>query len=119
MAVKQKAFFTITRHALLTIQVIHNYSKEEYGDKIADQYIATLYKTIMLAAASPDLGRKYRAAPFLMLPTGKHFIIYDKTKNGIVILAILHQSQHIEDIIQNMKARYISEIAAIREKHKQ
>lgn len=45
-------------------------SRREWGEDVADQYLADLYAAMGNAAANPELGRlrRYRSAPFLMIP---------------------------------------------------
>ena len=85
--------FLLTRNAALDLRRIHTRSRREWGEVVADQYLAELYAVMGMAAAKPERGRlrQYRAAPFLMVSARQHFLIYDIMPQGIVGLTVQHQ----------------------------
>jgi plasmid stabilization system protein ParE len=96
--VRSPATFLLTRNAALDLRRIHTRSSREWGEDIADQYIADLYAAMGVVAANPEKGRlrQYRSAPFLVIPARQHFVIYDRVPQGIAVLAIQHQVRDID-----------------------
>ncbi|MEI9904184.1 MAG: type II toxin-antitoxin system RelE/ParE family toxin [Asticcacaulis sp.] len=84
--------------ALEDIAAIHDYSVTHWGEHKADQYVAAIYHAINRLAISPDrnISRNARSSPFRMIAVEQHFIIYDLTENGTVILTLMHQAQDVE-----------------------
>lgn len=52
--VPSPASFLLTRNATLDLRRIHTRSRREWGDDVADQYLADLYAAMGNAAANPD-----------------------------------------------------------------
>lgn len=52
-------------NAALDLRRIHTRSRREWGEDVADQYLADLYVVMGVAAANPEKGRlrQYRSAP--------------------------------------------------------
>ena len=109
----QKFYFT--PRSYLNIEEIYHLSKISWGPKTADQYIEGLYKTFAIIAKNPELGnlRKLRSEPFLIYPSRKHFIVYERISHGIVIITILHQARNIERIIRDFGSDFAEEIKEI------
>ena len=63
--VPSAATFLLTRNAALDLRRIHTRSRHEWGEDVADQYLADLYVVMGVAAANPEKGRlrQYRSAP--------------------------------------------------------
>jgi plasmid stabilization system protein ParE len=112
----RKPRFHLTRHAAMTLREIHAHSTKQWGQKTADKYMAEIYAVMMKAATKPDIGklRAPRAVPFLMVPAGKHFVVYDRPKRDVIILAILHQRRNIERVIADMGPAFLAEIKILR-----
>jgi plasmid stabilization system protein ParE len=105
------ATFLLTRNAVLDLRRIHARSQREWGDDVADQYLADLYAAMGVAAANPDKGRvrQYRSAPFLMVPARQHFVIYDLVPQGIAVLTVQHQVRDIESLIADLTPAFHAE----------
>lgn len=114
----KKNVFLLTRQAARSLREIYSRSVDVWGSKIADQYMDEIYVVMNNIAQNPKCGlaHKKRAAPFLMVPAGKHFIVYDQMKTGVVVLAVLHQRRNIERLIFDLEPSFLSEIQAIRKK---
>lgn len=112
----RKPRFHLTRHAAMVLREIHTHSLEQWGQKTADKYMAEIYVVMAKVAAKPDIGkiRAHRAVPFLMVSAGRHFIVYDRLKKGIVILTLLHQRRDIERIIADMQPAFLAELETLR-----
>jgi plasmid stabilization system protein ParE len=78
--------------------------------------LADLYAVLQRIAGNPALGRvrTHRSAPFLMAAAGRHFVVYDRMGDEVVILTVLHQVRDIERIIADMGPEFMAEIEALR-----
>lgn len=112
----EPAKLVLTRTAALELRIIHSRSQREWGVPVADRYLADIYEAMHQAAANPQLGclRRHRAAPFLMVPAGKHFVIYDEVPQGIVVLTVQHQVRDIETLIAEFAPAFFAEIERAR-----
>ena len=108
--------FLVTRHAALDLRRIHARSHREWGEDVADQYLADLYAVMGTTAANPERGRsrQYRSAPFLMVPARQHFLIYDLVPQGIVVLTVLHQVRDIESLIADLDQGFHAEVERLK-----
>jgi plasmid stabilization system protein ParE len=108
--------FYLTRRAFLDIQKIFDYTTEHWGDAQAESYVGMLYEDFQKIANKVELGklRQVRSDPFLMYPSGKHYIVYEPYKDGIIIITILHQMRNIERIVQEFGSTFYNEIEALK-----
>lgn len=112
------ATFLLTRNAALDLRRIHTRSRREWGDDVADQYLADLYAVMGIAAASPEKGRlrQYRSTPFLMVPARQHFVIYALVPQGIAVLTVQHQVRDIETLIAELTPGFHAEVERLKRK---
>ena len=110
--------FLLTRTAALDLRRIYTRSQREWGDDVADRYLADLYAAMGVAAANPEKGRlrQYRSAPFLMVPARQHFVIYDLVPQGIAVLTIQHQVRDIESLIAELTPAFHAEVERLKRK---
>ena len=85
------ATFLLTRNAALDLRRIYARSSREWGEEVADRYLADLYAAMGDTAANPEKGhlRQNRSTPFLMAAARQHFVIYDVVPQGIAVLTSL------------------------------
>lgn len=112
------AIFLLTRNAALDLRRIHARSRREWGDDVADRYVADLYVTMGAAAANPEKGRlrQYRSAPFLMVPARQHFMVYDLVPQGIAVLTVQHRVRDIETLIAELTPAFHAEVERLKRK---
>jgi plasmid stabilization system protein ParE len=110
------ARFFLTRRAAIDLRSIHARSCREWGEEVADRYIADLYAILQKAAANPEMGRlrQHRSAPFLMLPAQRYFVIYDLVPQGIAVLTIQHQARDIETLIAELTPTFLAEVKKLK-----
>jgi toxin ParE1/3/4 len=110
--------FFLTRNAALDLRRIHARSSREWGETVADGYLADLYSAMRRAAASPEAGRlrQFRSAPFLMVPVRQHFVIYDVVPHGIVVLTVQHQVRDIERLIAEFTPSFLTELDRLKQR---
>ena len=116
--VPSPAKFLLTRNAALDLRRIHTRSLREWGEDVADQYLADLYAVMGVAAANPEKGRlrQYRSAPFLMVAARQHFVIYDLVPRGIAVLTVQHQVRDIETLIAELTPAFHAEVERLKRK---
>jgi plasmid stabilization system protein ParE len=112
------AMFLLTRNAALDLRRIYTRSRRDWGDDVADRYLADLYAAMGVAAADPEKGRlrQYRSAPFLMVAAREHFVIYDLVPQGIVVLTVQHQVRNIETLIAELTPSFNAEVERLKRK---
>ena len=112
------ATFLLTRNAALDLRGIHARSRREWGDDVADRYLADLYAAMSGAAVNPENGRlrQHRSAPFLMIPARQHFVIYDLVPQGIAVLTVQHQVRDIESLIADLTPAFHAEVERLKRK---
>lgn len=112
------ATFLLTRNAALDLRRIHIRSRREWGDDVADQYLTDLYAAMRVVAANPENGRlrRYRSAPFLMVPARQHFVIYHPVPQGIVVLTVQLQVRDIETLIAELTSAFHAEVERLKRK---
>jgi plasmid stabilization system protein ParE len=112
------ATFLLTRNAALDLRRIHTRSRRDWGEDVADQYLADLYAVMGVAAANPEKGRlrQYRSAPFLMIPARQQFVIYDLVPHGIAVLTVQHQVRDIESLIADLTPAFHAEVERLKRK---
>ena len=73
------------------------YSVDNWGVDRALQYLDDLDKTFGLLAESPFISREQTEfiPPVHIHPHSHHLIVYLRTKNGIAIVRVLHESMNI------------------------
>ncbi|GHU14631.1 hypothetical protein FACS189441_4720 [Betaproteobacteria bacterium] len=108
--------FFLTRNAARDLRKIYARSRREWGEEIAERYLADLYTVMEQAAITPKAGRlrQQRAAPFLMVPARQHFVIYEPVPEGIAILTIQHQVRDIESLMAEFTASFHAEIERLK-----
>ena len=116
--VPSPATVLLTRNAALDLRRIHTRSRRDWGEDVADQYLADLYAVMGVAAANPEKGRlrQYRSAPFLMVPARQHFVIYDLVPHGIAVLTVQHQVRDIESLIADLTPAFRAEVERLKRK---
>ena len=112
------ARFLLTRKSALDLRNIHARSCREWGEAVADRYLADLYAAMQQAANHPEAGRlrQHRSAPFLMLPAQQHFIIYDTLPKAIVVLTVQHQVRDIETLVDELAQSFHAEVERLKRK---
>jgi len=108
--------YYLTRRAFLDIQTIYDYTLKNWSESKADEYVSKFYEDFKKVANNVNLGklRKERSEPFLIYPSGKHYIIYETYKDGIIVITILHQMRNIETIIQEFGSTFYNEIEELK-----
>jgi plasmid stabilization system protein ParE len=110
------AGFLLTRNAALDLRRIHARSRRDWGEDVADRYLADLYAAMGGAAINPGKGRlrQRRSAPFLMVPARQHFVIYDLVPQGIAVLTVQHRVRDIKTLIAEFTPSFHAEVERLK-----
>ncbi|MCB9202610.1 MAG: type II toxin-antitoxin system RelE/ParE family toxin [Flavobacteriales bacterium] len=90
----------LRQEAFNDLNNIWDYTFEEWSEKQADKYYATLKFACMQIGENPELGKKYDeiSKNLLGFRTGKHIIFYHIiTKNEIEVIRILHERMDLKN----------------------
>lgn len=95
--VARKFRVLLTERALRDIAEIRDYSMEQFGKRVANQYIASLELAIARIREEPTLlFEEAELHPWLMFyRSQKHLLVCDKQKGAIVVLTVIHASMDI------------------------
>lgn len=108
----------LSLRALTDLRQILEQSTQKWGEDRAERYVSDIYKVFAKIADKPELGtrRKPRAYPFLMVPAGKHFVIYQAFPDVVLILTVQHQCRDIEGLVRAMRKSLLSDINAFQKR---
>lgn len=90
------ARFTLTEEARRDLTEIRDYTSKSWGVRQSQDYLGKLRLTLQNLAKMPDMGQKsdLQLRPDIHhFPVGSHMIYYLAASDGILILAVLHQSR--------------------------
>lgn len=90
--------YTLSGKADDDIERIAEASLQEWGLARAEKYISGLHETFRMLAEFPDLGRdaSHIRPSYRKIETASHSVFYRKTKNGVLIVRVLHQRMDFE-----------------------
>ena len=88
------ASYVLTREADADLVGIWDYTELNWGRKQARKYLTQLARRIGALAEKPDQGKHRYDLPGAPMSyhEGRHVIFYRKTRNGIEIIRVLHDS---------------------------
>lgn len=90
----------LREEAIDDLNDIWTYSFEEWSEKRADKYYATLEFACMQIGENPELGKEYKEinSNLLGLRTGKHIIFYQIiNEQEVEIIRILHERMDLKN----------------------
>lgn len=111
--------FFLSERAAKELRTIFDYSEKMWGRTVADDNLRDIFTVHQLVSEDPERGIpwKHRSLPFLMHPSGKHFVVYEHlTSKSIAVITILHGNQNIEKILDENTLEFKITISNIRSK---
>ncbi len=90
----------LRQEAIDDLNDIWTYTFEEWSEKQADKYYATLEFACMQIGKNPELGKEYDgiSSNLLGLRTGKHIIFYQiMAEDEIEVIRILHERMDLKN----------------------
>ena len=90
---KRSPRYQFTAKAERDLEIITDYTAQEWGASQANTYLDGLESRAQLLAENPDLGitRETSSKGLLSFPYESHILYYKKHARGIVIVRVLHQ----------------------------
>lgn len=90
-----------TEAALADLAHIYDWSEAEFGQEVADVYMAKLKKSFALLSRHPEAGtlRTNLRRPYRTLPCSSHRIFYAVDDQGVRIVRVLHVAMSAERIL--------------------
>jgi len=101
----RKVRILLTERALRDIAEIRDYSKEQFGKRVADQYISGLEAAIARIREEPNLLRKEAGFhPWLAFyRSQKHLLVCDRQEDAVFVLTLIHASMDIPSRLDNLQ----------------
>lgn len=91
------AYIKLTRRANLDLVAIYDYSIEQWGEHIANEYINGLQNVLLLLQDNPKLltYNPTISSRFQCFRHQKHWLICETIGNVIIVLTVLHTSMNL------------------------
>jgi toxin ParE1/3/4 len=87
----------LTRRANLDLVDIYDYSIEQWGERVADEYIHGLQSSLLLLQENPKLltFNHNISSRFQCFRHQKHWLICENIGGVIIVLTVLHSSMNL------------------------
>ena len=111
----------VTDRAVRDIAEIREYSVEQFGRRVANQYLSTVENTLNLLKSSPSLLRDQPELHswFKFYRRKKHFLVCDQQAGGIYVLTLIHTSMDIPTRLLELEPSLTMEVALLHRKLQQ
>ena len=92
------ASYRLRAHAQNDLEVIWDYTLEQWGAQQAERYFESLFTCFDDLASNPQMGRqREEVLPGMRsFPQGRHIVFYEIDDLGIEIVGIVHQSADVD-----------------------
>ncbi len=102
----------LTRRALKDFAAIEAYSIENWGRRVADEYIAKFETAFELIRLSPDLlhAKREFSGRLLFYRVGKHWLVCDVIDNDVFVLTVKHGSMDLPRRLEELEPQLIQEV---------
>jgi toxin ParE1/3/4 len=96
--------YRLRAHARNDLEVIWDYTLEQWGVQQAERYFEALFTCFDDLAANPQMGRQRdEVFPGIRgFPQGRHIVFYELDEAGIEIVGIVHQSADVDAYSGNL-----------------
>jgi plasmid stabilization system protein ParE len=111
----------LTDRAVRDIGEIREYSVEQFGRRVANQYLSTIENTLKLLKSSPSLLRDQPGLHswFKFYRCKKHFLVCDQQAGDIYVLALIHTSMDIPTRLLELEPSLTMEVEVLHRKLQQ
>lgn len=92
--------YRLTRRAETDFYAIYMFTAREFGERQADRYADKLQRVMTNLLRHPEMGSVYRTAngqDFHRLRCESHWVFYQKSEDGVLVVRILHVAMNLED----------------------
>jgi plasmid stabilization system protein ParE len=111
----------VTDRAVRDIAEIRECSVEQFGRRVANQYLSTVESTLNLLKSSPSLLRDQPELHswFKFYRCKRHFLVCDQQAGDIYILTLIHTSMDIPTRLLELELSLKMEVALLHRKLQQ
>lgn len=81
--------YRLTKAAERDLAEIYEYGLTQFGQNVADDYLAELISTFELIEHSPKIGTAYQG--FRRFSKGRHIVFYQITTDTLIVVRIMHE----------------------------
>lgn len=108
----------LTERALRDIAAIREYSLQQFGKRVADQYITGMESAIDRLREEPGLLCEHpEFHPWLTFyRSQKHLLVCDKQTDGIFLLTVIHASMDVPSRLADLEPTLRSETELLHRK---
>ena len=105
------AHVELTRRAALDLAEIEQYSIERWGRRVASQYLDAFNQAVKLLQEHPSLLRDKDeiSQRFSFYRVERHFLVCAVIEDNIHIVAVLHGSRDLPDLVAELEPHLIEE----------
>ena len=114
----RKPKLLITERALLDIAAIQEYSKQEFGKRVADKYVGGIEAAIGRIKEHPELLREERGFhPWMKFYRfEKHLLVWDIQERVVTLLTLVHTSMDVPERLEELEPNLKNEIEFLHRK---
>ncbi len=111
----------LTDRAVRDIADIREYSVEQFGRRVANQYLSTIENTLNLLKSSPSLLRDQPELHswFKFYRCKEHFLVCDQQASDIYLLTLIHTSMDIPTRLLELEPSLTMEVELLHRKLQQ
>lgn len=111
----------LTDRAVRDIADIREYSVEQFGRRVANQYLSTIENTLNLLKSSPSLLRDQPELHswFKFYRCKKHILVCDQQAGDIYVLTLIHTSMDIPTRLLELEPSLSMEVELLHRKLQQ
>jgi len=105
------AYVGISRRAAYDIDEIDTYSQQEWGQKVADSYIASIDLALQRLAENPGLLRPKSevSSAFYLYPVREHYLVCAIIDQNIYVLTVKHGSLDLPERLKELQPLLVKE----------
>lgn len=115
------AYVGISRRAAYDIDEIDTYSQQEWGHKVADDYIASIDLALQRLAENPGLlcPKSELSNAFLLYPVREHYLVCSIIDQNIYVLTVKHGSVDLPKRLKELQPLLVKEAEFLQRKLKE
>jgi len=115
------AYVGISRRAAYDIDEIDTYSQQEWGQKVADNYIASIDLALQRLADNPGLlcPESEFSNAFHLYPVREHYLVCSIIDQNIYVLTVKHGSVNLPERLKELQPLLVKEAEFLHRKLKE
>jgi len=105
------AYLALTRRALLDIEDIKSYSIEQWGEKVAGEYLQSIEDALNLLRQNPKLlkCKPHCSRSLSFYRVRQHFLVCALIKERVLVLTVKHGSMDLPERLHELEPLLIHE----------